>query len=157
MISPINPTTLNSRHGQLTQQAQKLVAQTFYGTLMKQMHDSPFKSKLMDGGRGGEAFQPLMDQHLIDRISRSSSKKLVSNLVKRLESTHGDPAAKGSLLKPVTPADASSDHSSAGSQSHEKPPQNKSSRPAPIFRNSAANRSNPFTPVRIDVTPGIRA
>ena len=47
-----------AEHDQLTQQAQKWVAQTFFGTLLKQMHDSPFKSELFSGGRGGEAFKP---------------------------------------------------------------------------------------------------
>ena len=47
-----------------------LVAQTFYGTMLKQMRNSPFKSKLFDGGRGGEAFASMFDQHLADRMSR---------------------------------------------------------------------------------------
>src|SRR5690348_1911041 len=41
-----------SQHDQLTEQARKWVAQTFFGTLLKQMSDSPFKSELFSGGRG---------------------------------------------------------------------------------------------------------
>lgn len=74
-----------SRHQQLTRQAQKWVSQTFFGTLLKQMHESPFKSHLLDGGRGGEAFQPLMDQHLADRMARASGKKLVRAIVHQIE------------------------------------------------------------------------
>ena len=75
-----------SEHDQLTEQAQKWVGQTFYGTLLKQMHDSPFKSQLFDGGRGGQAFQPLMDQHLIDRMAKShQNQKLVRGIVRQIE------------------------------------------------------------------------
>ncbi len=74
-----------SQHDAITQQAQKWVAQTFYGTLMKQMHDSPFKSELFSGGRGAQAFQPLMDQHLIDHMAHSSSQKLVRGIVRQIE------------------------------------------------------------------------
>jgi Rod binding domain-containing protein len=74
-----------ARHQHLTRQAQKLVSQTFFGTLLKQMHESPFKSPLLDGGRGGQAFQPLMDQHLADRMARASGKKLVRGIVRQLE------------------------------------------------------------------------
>ena len=73
------------QHEALTQQAQKWVAQTFFGTLLKQMHESPFKSHLLDGGRGGEAFQPLMDQQLIERMSHASGKKLVRGIVRQIE------------------------------------------------------------------------
>lgn len=73
------------KHAALTEQAQKWVAQTFFGTLMKQMHDSPFKSELFSGGRGGEAFQTMMDQHLVERMSRASGQKLVRGLVRQME------------------------------------------------------------------------
>src|SRR5437868_11566428 len=78
-------TTPLARHRHLTREAEKLVSQTFFGTLLKQMHDSPFKSSLLDGGRGGQAFQPLMDQHLADRMARASGKKLVCGIVRQLE------------------------------------------------------------------------
>lgn len=80
-----NPTAGLSEHDKITAQAQKWVAQTFYGTLLKQMHESPFKSELFSGGRAGEAFQPLMDQHLIDHMARSSGKKLVRGIVRQIE------------------------------------------------------------------------
>jgi peptidoglycan hydrolase FlgJ len=75
-----------SEHDQLTEQAQKWVGQTFYGTLLKQMHDSPFKASWVDGGRGGQAFQPLLDQKIVDHLSRrSTSKSLVRSMVRKLE------------------------------------------------------------------------
>ena len=86
MLKAVHPLPLSPHQKQLTKQAQKLVGQTFYGTLLKQMHNSPFKSKIMDGGRGGEAFSPLMDQHLIDHMSTGkNAQKLVKSIVKHLE------------------------------------------------------------------------
>lgn len=75
------------RHKELTTQAQKWVAQTFYGTLLKQMRQSPFKSDLVDGGRGGEMFSELLDQHLAGDMSRSTGSKLVNSLVRQIEGT----------------------------------------------------------------------
>ena len=63
--------------------ARQLVGASFFGTLLKQMHDSPFKSDIFSGGRGEEAFSPLMDQHLIERMSRGTGEKLVKAIVKR--------------------------------------------------------------------------
>ena len=74
-----------SQHDQLTKQAQIWVAQTFFGTLLKQMHDSPFKSDLLDGGRGGQAFSSLYDQRLAERMAKGAGSKLVRSIVKRTE------------------------------------------------------------------------
>lgn len=73
----------------LTAQAQKLVAQAFYGPILKQMHDSPFKAPWVDGGRGGQAFEPLLDQRLVDHLSKTSGKKLVKSLVRKIERHKG--------------------------------------------------------------------
>lgn len=72
-----------TRHDKLVKNAQKVVSQTFFGTILKQMHNSPFKSKIFSGGRGGEAFGSLMDQHLADRMASGSGGKLVDAMVKK--------------------------------------------------------------------------
>ena len=69
----------------IEKQAQRLVSQTFFGTLLKQMHDSPFKSEMFSGGRGGKAFEPLMDQHLADRMARGAGKKLTRSIARQLK------------------------------------------------------------------------
>jgi Rod binding domain-containing protein len=75
-----------SQHAQIVKQSQRLVANTFYGTMLKQMRESPFKSKLFDGGRGGEAFSTMLDQHLADHMAGGkSSQKLVNSVVKSIE------------------------------------------------------------------------
>jgi hypothetical protein len=82
-------TAILGPHEKLVHETQRWVAQTFYGTMMKQMHDNPFKASWVDGGRGGQAFQPLLDQHMIDHMAKSSSKKLVNSIVKRIEGKRG--------------------------------------------------------------------
>jgi Rod binding domain-containing protein len=94
-------------HDPLSKQAQKLVANTFYGTLMKQARNSPFKSEMMDGGHGGEAFGEMLDQHLADHMSKSTGDKLVHSLVHKMKAGHAyskhskkpSPVALSSLVR----------------------------------------------------------
>ena len=74
-----------SEHDKLVKQAQIWVSQTFFGTLLKQMRESPFKSELFNGGRGGEAFGALYDEKLSERMSRGAGSKLVRSIVNKLE------------------------------------------------------------------------
>src|SRR5438874_9533015 len=74
-----------SDHDKLVKQAQIWVSQTFFGTLLKQMRESPFKSELFSGGRGGQAFSGLYDQHLAERMARGAGSKLVSSIVRKIE------------------------------------------------------------------------
>ena len=82
LIHPGNPNTPHEE--QIIEQARKWVAQTFFGTLMKQMRNSPFKSPLFEGGRGGQAFGELYDQHLVDHMSRGVGNKLVASMVRSI-------------------------------------------------------------------------
>jgi Rod binding domain-containing protein len=80
------PTTAHARRAALTKQARVWVSQTFFGTLLKQMHDSPFRSELFSGGRGGQAFASLLDQHLTQRMAGSkAARPLVESIVRKLE------------------------------------------------------------------------
>ena len=74
-----------SEHDQLKKQAETLVAQTFFGTLLKQMRESPFKSEMFSGGRGEQAFGPMYDQVLSQRMAHGAGSKLVNALVRKLE------------------------------------------------------------------------
>ena len=67
----------------LDEMAHKLVSQTFFGTLLKQMRESPFKSEIFSGGRGEKAFGPMYDSILADRMSRGAGEKLVRPIVKK--------------------------------------------------------------------------
>ena len=74
-----------TRHEQLVEQTRNWVAQTFFGTLLKQMDESPFRSELFSGGRGGQAFSSLYNQQLAERMARSAGDKLVNSIVRRIE------------------------------------------------------------------------
>ena len=79
-------TPKDDQDSQVRQQTEKWVSETFYGNLLKQMHDSPFKSQLFDGGRGAEAFEPMLDQQISDHIAHGASNKLVDSVVNDIES-----------------------------------------------------------------------
>lgn len=76
--------THNTR-AELERQVGVWVSQTFFGTLLKQMRDSPFRSELFSGGRGGQMFASLLDQHLSERMSRGVAKPLVNAIVRHME------------------------------------------------------------------------
>jgi Rod binding domain-containing protein len=78
-----------AQHDQLVANSRKLISQAFFGTMLKQMRNSPFKSKLFDGGRGGETFSSMLDQHLADRMSRGVGNKLVNSMVRHIEKANG--------------------------------------------------------------------
>jgi Rod binding domain-containing protein len=88
-----------SKHDQLVKHSQHLVAQTFFGTLLKQMHEGPFKSKIFDGGRGGQAFSSLLDQHLSEHMARGAGHKLVDGMVRRIEKKTGTEGPKAQPKK----------------------------------------------------------
>jgi hypothetical protein len=79
---------------QVAEQSRKWVAQTFYGTLLKQLRNSPFKSDVLSGGRGAQAFGPMVDQNMVDRLSRSTGKKLIESLTKSMMKKAAKKAAK---------------------------------------------------------------
>lgn len=92
-----------SREDEVTATARKWVAQTFYGTLLRQMRNSPFKSDLFEGGRGGQAFATLLDQHLADHMARGADARLVRSIARRLSSNRAGGA------KPVPAPDLTPD------------------------------------------------
>ena len=81
----LKPNSAGTQHERLVKQTQNWVAQTFFGTLLKQMDDSPFKSDLFSGGRGGEAFSSLYHQRLAERMAGGAGAKLVHSIVRRVE------------------------------------------------------------------------
>jgi len=84
-----------TQHDRVQKQTEKWVAQTFFGTLLKQMDDSPFKSELFSGGRGGQAFSSLYHQQLADRIARGAGHKLVKSIVRSIEAKQNKSSASG--------------------------------------------------------------
>jgi Rod binding domain-containing protein len=84
----------------LVHAAQQLVSQTFFGQMLKQMRDDPFKSKLFDGGRGGQMFSAMYDQKLADRMARGAGNKLVMSVVRHIEKGAGQHTSK-SIFPPA--------------------------------------------------------
>jgi Rod binding domain-containing protein len=89
----------HTQHAKLLKQSQTWVAQTFFGTLLKQMEDSPFKSEIFSGGRGGEAFSSLYHQRLAEHMSRGAGSKLVNAIVRKIEAKQGSKAGQGSPVQ----------------------------------------------------------
>jgi hypothetical protein len=83
------------RYQELRRSAEKFVGQTFFSPIFKQMRQSPFKSELFTGGRGGEVFQSMLDGMFAERMGAGAAgRKLVDAIVERL-----DPATSRMLKK----------------------------------------------------------
>lgn len=114
------PDAATTRHSQLTKQAQTLVSQTFFGTLLKQMRESPFKDELFSGGRGGEAFGSMYDQHLAEHMARGAGKKLVNSIVKRFEAKQPLDQYDSKTVAPPSNASASGNFSGNNQTSQQR-------------------------------------
>ena len=73
------------RYNALRKKVESFVGQTFFGQLLKQMRESPFKSDLFNGGRGGEMFTSMLDGVIAERMGRGAGSKIVNAVVKRFE------------------------------------------------------------------------
>ncbi|HET6249578.1 MAG TPA: rod-binding protein [Tepidisphaeraceae bacterium] len=83
---PMSPEEAKKYHNELVKQSKRLVSQTFFGAMLKQMRNSPFKSKLLDGGRGGEVFSSLLDQHLEDKMANSKAgRSMAESMANKIE------------------------------------------------------------------------
>lgn len=73
------------RYRAARQAAERFVAQTFFTPIFKQMRNSPYKSEVFSGGRGGEVFTSMLDGVLAERMGRGVGRGLVDALVSRLD------------------------------------------------------------------------
>ena len=79
---------------QVEKQVRNWVGESFYGTLLKQMRDDPFKTEMFDGGKGGEAYNQLFDQRLAQHMAGGVGSKIVRPIVKKLISDKQGAALK---------------------------------------------------------------
>src|SRR4051812_3989629 len=89
----LNAASTTDKHAQLEKAAGSLVAQTFFGTMLKQMRNSPFKDELFSGGRGGQAFGEMYDQRMAENMTRGAGQKLVRSIVRKFEGKRAYEAA----------------------------------------------------------------
>mgnify|MGYP001247317640 CR=1 FL=1 len=81
------PPTSSNQTQLLRQKVDQWVGQVFFGTLMKQVRESPFKSDIFSGGRGGGAFQQMLDGILVERGSRDLGGRLTDAIVRKLDTS----------------------------------------------------------------------
>lgn len=98
-----DPAQLLRRRAELRASAERFVAQTFFTPMFKAMRASPFKSELMSGGRGGEAFTAMLDGVLAERMGRGTGGKLVDAIVNQLD-PEGARLLRRTTLTPGPPA-----------------------------------------------------
>jgi Rod binding domain-containing protein len=148
-----------ARHNELTRQAEQWVGQTFYGVLLKQMRESPFRSDLFEGGRGGQAYGPLYDQKLIEHMSRGTSHSLVKSLVRKLEAgaayrkQQSQATAAGAATGTAAPRAVEPVASVAAATEAEN---RAGFGRADKGRAAAAGAANPYKYTRANVAPGFR-
>jgi Rod binding domain-containing protein len=88
-----------SQHDKLVKQTRKWVAMSFFGPMLKQARQSPFHSKLLDGGEAGQAFGAMYDERLSESMTSDSSDSLVQSIVKKIEAKRGNAAEPDGHLK----------------------------------------------------------
>lgn len=83
--------------------AQILVAQTFYGPLLKQSEESPFKDERLTGGQAGKTWNSLFHQRLAEQMtgskadpSKPTKNNLVESIVKKMARQFGHGQGKKS-------------------------------------------------------------
>ena len=74
-----------SRLGALRDAAGKTVGSAFYGTILKMMRESPFKTGIGHGGRGEEVFAAQLHGVLAERMGECRKNNLSDVLYRRLE------------------------------------------------------------------------
>jgi len=114
---------------------------TFYGTLLKQVRNEPFRSDTLDGGQGGKMFGSMLDQQLSTRMSGGNGDKLVNAIVNRIEKK-----------SPLTQRSAAAAY---GAQTKIGPsPLQQLLSPESPHEPAFPSANTPATKVRINVAPG---
>lgn len=92
--NPVRLSGLDTQKEQLKQVATQWVGQTFAGTLLKQLRESPFATDMFSGGNGGKSFTALLDMELASRSGRGLAADLAESITRRLAEPDQNEAAK---------------------------------------------------------------
>lgn len=144
---------LATQSARVEKQARQLVSQTFFGTLLKQMRDSPFKSDLFEGGRGGQAFSGMFDQKLIDQMSRGAGNKLVNAVVRKFDARRAYAGQHVGSRTPERPATRQDPGAIGNRSTGPTDALNRGTAPAAADRDA----TNPYRNIKIHVDPALRA
>jgi hypothetical protein len=83
-----NAPVSGSRAAALRRSTGEFVGDIFYGTLLREMQQSKFKTKYLSGGRAEEAFQGQLSMEIAKKIGRSGNdpvaRRLFDSIAKRL-------------------------------------------------------------------------
>lgn len=75
------------KRAELEKTSTTLVNQFFMGSMLKQMRESPFKIDMFGGGKGGDAYAGLFDQHIAENAGNGIARSLVKSMVKQYART----------------------------------------------------------------------
>lgn len=78
---------MNSTAEQLRPVAREFVAQTFFLPLMRQVRETAFTSetsKMLNGGRGGDAFRSMLDEVRARNLANGPGSDLAEAIVRKL-------------------------------------------------------------------------
>jgi Rod binding domain-containing protein len=87
-IPPV-ATSTRPKPTELREKVQEWVSQAFVGEMLKQARNSPFKSEVFSGGKAGDTYQQMYDQHVVQQVAPAMSGGLVDSLVRRLDRSVG--------------------------------------------------------------------
>ncbi|MEQ9455405.1 MAG: hypothetical protein RLN76_12540 [Phycisphaeraceae bacterium] len=84
-------TDFDAIEAQVTEAAEKLIADLFIQPLMAQARSGPFKSDLFSGGMAEDVFAPHLDAELSSGMSKSAQWPLTQSLVDQLMAAYRQP------------------------------------------------------------------
>lgn len=100
-LTPPKSPQLSELRAELRRAVGEFVGNTFYGTLIKQMQASSFKTKYMHGGRGEDVFQGQLGIELAQRLGRSTNNPVADRMLSAIERRLGRNAPSDAPIQPA--------------------------------------------------------
>lgn len=100
-LTPPKSPQLSGPRAELRRAVGEFVGNTFYGTLIKQMQASSFKTKYMHGGRGEDVFQGQLGIELAQRLGRSTNNPVADRMLSAIERRLGRNAPSDAPTQPA--------------------------------------------------------
>jgi Rod binding domain-containing protein len=104
-INVLASKSAEEKHGELVKHVETFVGTAFFGTLLKQMRESPFRSEMFGGGKAGENYDAMYHQLMSERMGKGAGRSLVDAIVRKItgkaayeKQRDGAPESKPSLF-----------------------------------------------------------